>query len=162
MIDPTEAAFPNNAVTAIAVAMATIDSDLIVLKRPLRPSDGGPAIGVWGALWTPDEESREIGHRPQGETTLSSYQLGVQSFVKDGDQERGLAAHAVLAARIRRVLYRDTALRLSFSSMSVTDGTFTEHFSRWTVGSQRFMNTDIEGTFIFASTVECRMETQVY
>ncbi len=161
MLDDSQNVFPNNIVAAIASAMAGIDPDTTIKKRPLRPSDPNQSLGIWGALWDPAEESLEIGHSPIGEPTLGTYQIGVQSFIKDGDQERGLRIHSIFAARVRRVLYRDQGLRVSLASMSVIDGPVTESFRRWRVGNQRYMNNDIDGTFVFAATVECFAETEV-
>ena len=127
MIDATTPAFPNNVIAILADRLGTIDpQDTTILKRPLRHTDPNQSIGLFGALWTPEQDTLEMGHFPAGEPTLGVYQLGIQFFIKDGDEERGLAAHSVFTTLGRRVLYRDQQLRVQLAALSVTDGTTTE------------------------------------
>lgn len=160
MIDDTEPVFPNNVVELVAAKMQLIDSDFVVLKRPLRPSDPNQSIGIFGTLWMPDESSLEIGGIAPAEPTLSSYQLGVQCLVKDGDEERGLTIHSIMSKRVRSVLYRDEALRVSLGMLYVTDGLSTERAKRWGIRTQRYMNNDIEGKFVYLSTLDYWLETE--
>lgn len=162
MIDPTTPAFPNNIVNALALRLATVDpTDTTMFKRPLRHTDPSQSIGVFGALWVPEQESLEIGHFPAGEPTLGVYQLGIQFFIKDGDEERGLASHSVFSALGRRVLYRDQQLRILLAALSVSDGTTREAARRWRVVNQRYMNNEIEGTFVYLSTIEFTLDTEI-
>ena len=94
------------------------------------------------------------------EPTLSQYLIGVQAFVKDGDEERGLAAHSVLSMRVRSVLYRDEPLRVALSSLSVTYQGVTERLKRWGVRTQRYFANDLEGQWLYLSTLEFFIETE--
>jgi hypothetical protein len=160
VLDVNEPVFPNNAVVLLSDALQGIDEDMTVLRRPLRPSDPDHSIGIFGSLWQPDEESYEMGHRNPSEPTLSSYQLGIQALIKDGDEERGLILHSLLSMRIRSVLYRNEALHVALGSLFVTDGTSVERTRRWGVRNQRYMNNDIEGKFVYLSTLEYWLETE--
>lgn len=162
MLNPSTDVFPNNVISKAATALQSIDpNDLTILKRPLRASDPNMSIGVWGALWQPDLESYEMGHFVPGETTISSYQIGVQSFVKDGDEELGLKLHAILAYHVRRVLYRDSAFRVGLAGMQVTLDFVTERYLKWEFRSQRYMNNEVDGTFVFSTTAECLLTTEL-
>lgn len=160
MIDPTEPCFPNNVVSALAYVLPGLDPDLTVLTRPLRPTDPKQSIGVYGTLWQPDNDSLEIGHEAPGEPTLQSYQIGIQTLVKDGDSERGLAASSVLSRDVRLVLYRNEPLRVALRSLYVEVDTARESMRRWGIRSQRYMSNDIEGTFVFMSVIDMWIETE--
>lgn len=152
--------FPNNVILLMAAAYANIDPDITVLKRPLRSSDPNLSVGVFGSLWDPEEESLEIGHSTPREPTLAVYQLATQVLIKDAEEESGLAIHSVLSKRIRTVLYRSEALRLGLESLSVTDGSSVERTRRWGIRTQRYMNNDIDGQFVYVSTMEHWLETE--
>lgn len=162
MIDPElEPVFPFNFVRCLAIVLPGIDPDVTVHKRPLRPTDPNYAIGVYGTLWSPNEESLEMGHKAPAEPTLNQYQVGVQTLIKDGDTERGLAVSSILANRVRTVLYRNEPLRLALGSLYVEDGDFRESMRRWGVRSQRYMSNDIEGTFVTISVLDLWIETEM-
>lgn len=162
MISDVTPVFPNNVVNLVAPRLQALDSDIKVLKRPLRNTDPQQSIGVFAQLWTPDEESEEIMGRTPAEPTAQQYILTVQAFIRDGDPERGLAVHSVLSALVRRVLYRDNTLRVALQGLSVTDsGGITEILKRWKVRSQRYFNNDIDGQWLYLSTLEFWMETEI-
>lgn len=161
MIDDSTTVFPNNVVSLLAVRFQQIDADLTILKRPLRSSDPAQSLGIWGALWEPEEDSYEIGHQSPGEPTFSRYHIGVQGFIKHGDEQAGLATHSVLSSLIRRVVYRDEPLRVALPQLVVSDGTFTERLMRWGVRTQRYMNNDIQGKFVYLSTLDLWVETEM-
>lgn len=161
MIEASDAVFPSNVLLLLEAAFAGLDPDLTVLKRPLRPSDPNQSIGMWGALWSPEEDSYEIGHIAPHEPTLQTYQIGVQCLVKDGDEVRGLNIHSILSKRIRSVLYRNEPLRVALQSSYTTDGFSTERVRRWGVRNQRYMNNDIEGQFVYVSTLDFWFETEL-
>lgn len=162
MIDPeAEAVFPFNFVKCLGIVLPGMDADVTVVKRPLRPTDPNYAVGVYGTLWQPMEDSFEIGHSSPSEPTLSQYQVGVQTLVKDGDTERGLAISSILANRVRSVLYRNQPLRLALGSLYVQDGASRESMRRWGVRSQRYMSNDIEGTFVTISVLDLWIETEM-
>jgi hypothetical protein len=164
MIDPNaEPVFPNNFVKCLTIVLPGIDTDVIVLNRPLRPTDPSYAIGVYGTLWTPDDDSFEFGHSAPGEPTLSRYQVGIQTLVKDGDVERGLAISSILSTRVRTVLYRNEPLRLALGSLYVEDVAlgYRESMRRWGIRNQRFMSNDIEGAFVTISVLDLWIETEM-
>ena len=161
MIDGTEPTFPNNVVELLASGLLMVDSDFRVFKRPLRRTDPNYCIGVFGSLWQPDEESLEIGHAAPNEPTLSEYQIGVQILVKDGDEERGLRIHSIASKRARSVLYRREDLRLALRGLAVTDSLgSTERTRRFGVRNQRYMNNDVDGMFVYLSTLDFWLETE--
>ena len=167
-IDPTEeAVFPNNFVEILAIVLPGIDEECTLQKRPLRGTDPNYSLGVFATLWTPNEDSYEMGHLGGGtqpgpnEPTLSTYQIGVQVLVKDSDASRALAVSSLLNRRVRSVLYRNADLRLALAGLYTTEGSVTERLKRWGIRSQRYMSNDIEGTFVFISVLDMFIETEV-
>lgn len=161
MIDPTVAVFPQNFVNMIGPVISAIDPDIKYLMRPLRPSDPHMSVGVYGTLWTPEEDSFEMGHVAPGEATLNMYQVGVQTLIKDGDSQKLLNISSILSYRIRTVLYRNQPLRLALGSLKVQDGTFKESLRRWGIRTQRYMTNDLEGTFVTTSVLDLWIETEM-
>src|SRR5689334_19734686 len=116
MITAGEAVFPQNFIECLAIVLPSIDPEpdpakkLQIFRRPLRPTDSNQCIGIYGTMWQPDENSYEIGHVPPQEATLNTYQVGIQTLVKDGDTQRGLAVSSILTKRVRSVVYRNEPL----------------------------------------------------
>lgn len=161
MIDPSsEAIFPYNFVRCLNIVIPGIDEDVTTYNRPLRPTDPNYAVGIYGTLWQPNEESYEMGHNAPSEPTLNTYQVGVQTLTKDGDTERGLVVSSILANRVRTVLYRNEPLRLALGSLYVEEGNSRESMRRWGVRSQRYMSNDLEGTFVTISVLDLWIETE--
>lgn len=163
MIDSTTAVFPNNVVTVLANHIQLLDSDLAVLRRPLRKGDPNQSVGVVGMAWMPEEDSYELRGPPgagRSEPTCGRYNIAIQAFVRDADEERGLAAHSVLSKMIRTMLYRDEDLRLDFATLSVQMNGSTERAQRWGIRTQRFMSNEISGAFLHLSTIEFFFETE--
>lgn len=161
MIESNVSVFPNNVVNLICERMQVIDDDLQIFKRPLRASDPVQSVGVFPNLWTPDEESYEMSGLSPAEPTLQQYTVSVQALVRDGDEQRGLAVHSILSTLARRVLYRDTTLRVALAGLSISGLGATETLKRWKVRGQRYFNNDIEGQFLYLSTLEFWMETEI-
>lgn len=149
--------FPFNAVELFVPRLQTIDSDLVVVRRPLRDSDGTQTVGVFPIIWEPDEASQEIG---KGEPTLQRYPIAIQSCVKDTDEEKGIRVHGVLAKRIRSLLYRDQPLRVGLSALSVSMDGATERTQRLKVRNQRYLSGEVGGVFNFLAVTECMLETE--
>lgn len=167
MITADQPVFPNVAIDVIAYRAKLLDpaGDLAVHKRPLLDTDEVQAIGIFGALWTPTQESLEMrGSARPGpqEPTLSRYSIAIQGFVKDMDQERGAAAHSVLSKLILAMLYRDEPLRVGLAGLSATVLGSTETLLRWGVTTQRFLNNELDAEWLYLSTVECWLETETY
>lgn len=151
--------FPNNIIRVIADNAKLLDTDLQVVRRQLRSSDSNQSVGVFPGQWIPDERSQEMGRSNPGEPTLQEYIVGIQAFIKDGDEEEGLARHSTLSSMLRTMLYRDTALRLGFQSLAYTSDGVTERLRRWGVRSQRFLSNEVSGSWLYLSTLEVWAET---
>lgn len=159
--------FPNNVVLALKPRFETLpglvvpNADAVdvsqVFMRPLRSSDPNISIGLIAAEWTPNES--EIG---QMDPAISRYLYLIQAFVKDADEERGLRSHAALSKRVRAMLYRDAPTRVALGSLSVQDAGagLTERTQRWGVRQQRFMANEVQGSFLYLSTLEFWLETE--
>lgn len=162
MINDTVQVFPNNAVTVIRNQIAAVDSDLFVVRRPLKPDDKTQSVGVFGNQWNPNNDSYEMLGAASGRhsPTLSSYLITVQAFVKDMDEERGLAVHGVLAKIIRSMLVHGTALHVGLAALSVSMDGHTERAQRWGVNRQNFVSNQLSGTWLYLSTSEFWLETE--
>lgn len=161
MIVSNDAMFPNNAVQIVAARSALLDPDLTVLKRPLRNTDPNQSIGVFGSLWVPQDDSKEmLGQARASQPTLSQYRVVVQSFVKDMDEVRGLNVHGVLARMIRSMIYNDAALRVALSSLTSTLNGVTEASQRWGISQQRFFSNELSGEWLYLSILEFWLETE--
>lgn len=160
MISAEEPVFPNNITALLKMRCQMIDTDLFVVERPLRSSDPEQSIGIVPVQWSPIEDSTEmLGRRSYG-PTLNHYTVGIQAFIKDMDEERGLAAHSVLSAKLRAMLYHDDALRVGFATLSVTMNGSTERAQRWGITRQSFVANEITGSFLYLSTLEFWLETE--
>jgi hypothetical protein len=154
--------FPNNAVTLIANRMKLVDEAMFVFKRPLRVSDPSQSVGVLATLWTPDDESIEmIGVAPH-EPTIQRYELSVQAMVNDSSEERGLARHSVLSEIVRSVLYADPPLRVALATLHTEIEGVQKRTTRWGVAQQRYFSNELEGSFIYLSTLGFWLETETF
>lgn len=160
MISADTIVFPNNIVVLVKDRTKLLDSDLNVVGRPLRNGDPDSSVGVYAGTWNPDERTHEIGHAAPSEPTVQRYVLAVQAFVKDMDEERGLARHSVLSKMIRTMLYRDTALRVGLAALQVPMNGSVESARRWSVGTARFHSNELDGAFLYLSTLEFWLETE--
>jgi hypothetical protein len=164
MILNTVVVFPNNAVELIAARIPAfcdpVPTDLIVHKRPLRSSDERQCVGVWPASWAPIPQTTEMLGKPNFDATLNRYTIAIQGLIMDMDEEKGLARHSILSAKLRAMLYRDAPLRVGLTALSVTDTGGTEHVQRCGVNAQRYIANEVEGSFIFLSNLEVFLETE--
>lgn len=173
MIEANTTLFPHNVVEIVAIPLAALDptpvpSDglphLEVIKRPLRNTDPQQSIGVFAQMWNPEQDSYEMmgvdNAHPQ-QPTLQTYTYGIQAFVKDGDEERGLATHSTLETMVRRVLYTHQPLRVALASLKVefADGS-VEQLKRWGVRTARYFTNEIDGVNLFLATLEFWVETE--
>jgi hypothetical protein len=170
MITGDEAVFPNNCVTLLATRFGLIDEEVNTFRRPLKMSDPSIAIGVFGSLWMPDPESYELNQQLGGspipgssEPSVSRYVCGIQAFVKDFDEEIGLARHSVLSTMVRGILYRDAALRVALSQLNVEVSGVRERTLRWGVTAQRFLNNELgDNEWLYLSSIEFWLDTEIY
>lgn len=164
-----ESVFPNNVVEVLSLRFDNMDDEITVLRRPLRTTDPATSIGVWGTLWTPDPESSEIRGLGAGspipgpqEPTLGRYIVTIQAFIKDMEEERGLARHSVLSMWVRAILYRDNALRVALASLNAEVAGVQERMMRWGVTAQRYLNNELgDNEWLYLSTVELWLETEI-
>lgn len=160
--------FPNNVVALLVPRLKSLDSDLFVTKRVLRDGDPTQSIGVFPISLVPDESSYEmdggvsmLGQRKAAsEPVLSTYAIGIQSFVQHTDEEEGTGQHNVLAKMIRTLLYRDATLAVGLDALSCTMFGAVERIQRRRVGIQRYLNNDIDGVFHYMSSLEYYVETE--
>lgn len=160
MIDPDTIAFPNNIVAEIAPRIALVDPDINVVMRTLRPTDPNLSVGVFATSWIPEDDSHEMGNR-EGEPTLGNYEIVIQTFTKAGDADTGIAVSSVFMRKVRMVLYRDATLRVALSALNVLDEYGKESMRKWKVNNCRYMSNDIDGAFVFVSTMELHFETEM-
>jgi hypothetical protein len=164
VIDEAIEVFPNNVCSLITARVKAVYPTLTVFQRSLRDSDGTESVGIFPITWTPDDSSFEMPANPQlfaaGEPTLQRYIIGVQSFVKDTMEERGIRRHSILAKQIRSLLYRDQPLAIGLAALSVTMSGSLERIQRRGIQVQRFLNNDIQGVFLFLASCEYYVETQ--
>lgn len=164
MLEVNEDVFPNNVVKYVSLAMAGIDPDIKVYKRALRNTDPMQSIGVFAQTWGPDQESIEmqsLGSPSPQMPTIQEYTLGVQAFVKDSEEERGLSIHAAMSQRVRSVLYTDANLQIVLGQLSTSlDGGWTESMRRWGIRTARYFSGEISAQMLYLSTLEFWIETE--
>lgn len=164
MLAVDEDVFPNNVVKWTALAMDGIDQDVRVFRRALRNTDPQQSIGVFAQTWGPDMQSLEmqsLGAPAPQLPTIQEYTLGIQAFVKDAEEERGLSVHGALSQRVRSVLYTDPNLQVVLGQLSVNlDGGWTESMRRWGVRTARYFSGEINAQMLYLSTLEFFIETE--
>lgn len=162
MIVASDAVFPNNAVLVIAEHLKTLDADLFVTKRPLRKTDPNQSVGVYATYWSPNEDSYESRGIPSAhEPTLNNYIIGIEAYIKDGDEERGLSAHSVLSSSIRAMLYRDPELLVALRSLIAVTAQSKERLQRFGIRTQRYSSNELQGSFLYLSVLEIWLETEI-
>lgn len=169
MLTGEEIVFPNNIVALLQTRFSLVDGDFHVVPRPLRISDPDESIGIFAAMWSPDPESYEIrkvlgsGGPGPSEPSISRYVVSLQSFVKDMDEQRGLARHSVMSTIVRSILYRDEPLRVALSQLNTQVVGVRERTLRWGVTTQRFLNNELgDNDWLFLSTLEFWLDTEIY
>lgn len=167
MLEADDTVFPNNAVLLLSEKAAEIDDDIVVLRRPLKKTDPIQAIGVFASQWVPDLRSYEMGNVLGGgrsEPTLQSYVISIQAMVQDGDEVRGLTTHAVLGKKIRDMLLRDPHVGVALAQLVHTEsfnGTpVTERFKKRWINTQRYASNEVDGQWIYFTSLELLIETE--
>lgn len=153
--------FPNNIVNLIYTRVPeVIDPDLYVVRRALRRGDPPQSVGITAAQWLP-QDFEMVGQTP--EPTIQRYTFAIQGYIFTPDEENGIAQHAVLSRAIRNMLYRDGGFRSGLTAMVSTDaGTnVTESVQRWGIRQVQFISTEINQAFLYLSTTEFWVETQL-
>ncbi len=157
--------FPSNVVQLVVARMKQRWPNTGINPRPLRHTDKTQSIGVFPVDWSPDEESHEF--RPPGLPvvavgfpTVQSYRVGIQAFVKDMDSEKGIRTHANMSKAIRSLLYFDTPLAVGLRQLSVVMDGVTETIQRQMIPRAKYISNEIDGTFLFLSTLQYSIETE--
>lgn len=157
--------FPENIVAEVRTSLTAMQDTSVVpavplfdtiLGRPLRPTDPHLSAGVFAIDWNPLEW--QIG---QWDPAVTRYMVGIQTFVKHGDEQEGIALHTRLGKKVRVMLYRDEDLRVRLSSLSITEDGVTERIQRWGVQTQRYLSNEINNNFMFLAVTELWCETEI-
>jgi hypothetical protein len=160
LFDNGASAFPGNVVTLVNLRLkALYGSDLLVVSRMLKVTDDSKSVGVFPSTWNPDEESFEIGPIAP-EPTVQIYRIGIQCIAKDFAEENGVAVNSVMSKAVRDMLYRDTPLSVGLAALSVTSGSRTERVQRRGINKTEYLSNQIQGQFLYLSTVELWFETE--
>lgn len=158
IFDATTPVFPNNVCGLIAARIDDLYHDeLLVVKRPLRPTDDTRSIGISPAWWEPDEDSFEFRSL---EPTIQTYRILIQIFAKNTDSELGIAEHSVMSKVIRSLLYRDGPLKVGLDMLSVTMNGSTETIQRRGIRRSQYISNEIQGQWLFLNTLEYYVETE--
>lgn len=165
MIEPGITEFPNNVLALLELRIPTFcdpDSDpddrIKVFQRQLRPSDPRQCVGIFPLTKRADTSSYE--QRTSQEPTIKRYNLVLQTFVQDTDQEACISVHSILSNRLWRMWFHDLPLDTGLKMLSVTADNVTERFQQRGVEHQRYLSNEIQGTFSTTSWIECWVETE--
>lgn len=157
-MNPPVNGFPMNVVDELVDAMEKrMGGDFVVVPRPLRFMDSARSIGVFVADWTPTAGSQQIG---QQEPALNRYQYRVQNMVKAGDEVTGKAWFSLDSKSVRAVLYRDGDLRVRLAGLTEELLGTRETAKQWGVARQRFLNTELQGQFVFVAQTDFWLESE--
>lgn len=162
--NPTEPVFPNNVISLVATRVDSLWDNVTAKTRPLRKTDPSLTVGVFGALWQPDTESVEMMGQPPGADipTVEKYACAIQTICLSMDEEEGLAQSSVLSEAMRTMLYTDEPLRVGLVALQTSVLGQIKKFRKIYVGSQRFLSNEIQGQFIYLSTLEFTFETETH
>lgn len=148
--------FPANIAWVLSCGLERMEPVKSVVRRPLRPSDPNQTAGVVTMDWT--AEGYEIGGP---EPTVSAYTFRLQYLVKMvGDEQGAMLLHAKGSKTIRAMLYRDTELGLQLRSLTETQAGRTERVKKYDVRAQRFVSNEIQGNFIYLSSLDVVVQVE--
>ena len=156
--------FPSNVVQLVVARMKQRWPNTGIVPRPLRHTDKTQSIGVFPTDWSPDVESYEFTPPgdpvPAGFPTIHSYRITIQAFVKDADSERGIRTHSMMSKAVRSLLYFDKPLALGLRQLSVEMDGVTEIIQRRMILRAKYISNEIDGSFLFLSTLQYSIETE--
>lgn len=163
MISENLDCFPNNIVNLLAVVAPSIDQDCSVVKRPMQISDADQTIAITAIDWAPEINTTEISGWSPGEPTVQIYKIVIQGLIEDMDEAAGLARNSAFAKLLRDMLYKNKVLRIALQKLEVKDqaGQVIERTLSWKVHSQKLANNEVNGSFMYLSTLELWFKTQV-
>lgn len=147
--------FPANIVSAVLLSVEDVEGIEAVVGRPVRPLDPNACAGVYAVDWLPQDYS--IG---QHEPAIAKYCVNIQVLIKHMNEEEARLQHSVLSKRVRTMVSRDTDFRVRLAALSETSMGVTERAQKWSVRAQRFLSNEIEGQFLFLSTMELVVDVE--
>lgn len=150
--------FPENVVVELEAAFAQHMSDFVVIPRPLRRMDPARSIGLFVFNWHPIADSHQIG---QQEPALNRYDYRIQLLVKASDETQARSIFGSATKSVRAILYRDRDLAVRLLGLIEEILGSRETLKRYGVTRQSFANNDINGQFIYLTTTEFWVETEV-
>lgn len=152
--------FPNNIVDELVTRTTAVLTDLTgpVLRRPLRPTDPERSVGIFPVDWNAVEGQMQMGNVGP---SLQTYSFRIHLLVKNSNEEEGRALYANDSKKLRTMLYHDQTLKVALGSLTeVVINDHTERLQRWGIRSQRFLNNELSGQFLFLSSTDFWAETQ--
>lgn len=150
-------AFPASIVLTVARNLRRFSALEMVMLRPLRPIDPNYCAGVFSFDWTPGIGSYAIG---QEDPQHAVYHLRIQVMVKHTNEEEGLQEHSVLSKSLRAMVYRDEQLRAELTALEETIFGVAERLKHYTVQAQRFMTNELQGTYIYLSSMDVNFNVE--
>lgn len=151
--------YPMNVVDEVAVSLDQYLDDVVeVLKRPLRPMDPYRCVGIFPTTNEVVQNSLELGG---DEPTLQRYNYRVQYLCRHADEVVGRRQYAVDTKIVKTILYRDQALRVRLAALNDESLGFQERFKQFIIGTQRYLNNEINGQFMYLSVTEFTVVTEV-
>lgn len=163
MILPGTTEFPDNVIALIAARIpGYVDVDLNgrIHKRPLRETDEVQCVGIFPSTKLPDITTQEINGFESVEPSIKRYGIIVQAMVQDTDEEAAVSVHSILAQRLWRMLYRDNALAVGLTALSVSVDNSIERFQRRGITVQRYVSNEIQGNFVRTCWIEFWFDTE--
>lgn len=164
MIEAGSIEFPNNVIEVLVARipsfvdpLSALDKRVKALKRPLRQTDPQQCVGVFPAMKRPDVTSNEIGFTAP---TLNRYSVIMQSMVKSTDEAEAISVHSILANRLTRMFHHDSILNAGLTGLGITVDNIRERLQRRGIELQRYLDNQVEGTFVRTSWIECWIETE--
>lgn len=126
-----------------------------VFSRPLRPTDPDISMGVYLVDWTPRDY--QIG---QPEPVVGTYEIRVDLLVKHLEEITGRDLSGKYAKMIRTMLYGDADLRVALTAITESYNGRVERVQKCAVRSQKFLNNEVRGTFLYLASSEFYVETE--
>lgn len=158
MILPGVTEFPNNAIALIKTRIPTyVDSDLQIFLRPLRSSDPVQSVGIFPSTKLHDQTSIEF---KSVEPTLKSYNIIIQSMVKDTNEDNSISVHSILIQRLSRMLYRDPVLDAGLTALYIDADNSRERVQRRGIQLVRYLSNEVQGTFLQTAWLEFWLQTE--
>ena len=155
--------FPANVVWVLSAGLERTPwpaGSLTVVRRGLRPVDPNFSIGVMSNDWTPTDH--ELMGSGSTEPSIARYDLRVMTLVKmAGNEAEAMSLSARLSKSVRSMLYRSEELRLQLHALSEIQMGVREQVQRFGIRSQRFVNNEIAGEFLFVSIIDCYVDTEI-